>query len=220
MKLSPHLKRLLPVLCLGAALVLLLVHFHVSPGEIVRGTSANPVLAALLLVLLYALKGATVVFPVLVLEVAAGLLYPTAEALLVNFLGIMVMVTVPYWIGRYVGVDTIQKLVRKSPKFAAILDRQHRSAFFLCFLLRSVGGLPVDVVSLYLGATKTAYPSYLVASTLGLLPGMVLATLLGTSIEDPTSPVFWLAVSLKLLSAGASFLFHRMYQRKHSGEFQ
>lgn len=214
MKVKAVLKKLLPIVCIAAALLLLAASPDITAESILNRSPASPILAACLILLLYALKSATVVFPLMVLEIASGLLFPTWTALFVNLLGILILLTVPYWIGRFSGVEAVEKLILKYPKFGAILDRQQDNSFFLCFLFRIISCLPGDVVSMYLGATGTPYGKYLTASTLGLLPGMILATLLGASIDDPTSPMFWITVTLKVLLAALSVLGYYQYRKR------
>jgi len=66
-------------------------------------------------------------------------------------------------------------------------------------------------VSIYLGAVKFPFGTYLVASTLGSLPSTVLATMFGTSVTEPTSPLFWLSILLMILFAGGSLLFYNLF---------
>lgn len=214
MKPQTVLKKMLPIVCMAAALLILLTNPDITAETIMNAAPENPILAACLIILLYAFKSATVVFPLMVLEIAAGLLFPTGTAIFINFLGVLTLLTVPYWIGIFSGIETVEKTIQKYPKFGAILDRQQENSFFLCFLFRIVSCLPCDVVSMYLGAIGTPFRLYLSASTLGLLPGMILATLLGAGIKDPTSPMFWITVIIKTILAVASVILYSEYRRK------
>ena len=86
---------------------------------------------------------------------------------------------------------------------------------FLCFFLRAVSCLPGDIVTLYLGATRTPFWHNLLGGTLGILPGMVLATLMGSSIQDPSSPAFWLSAALSVGLAASSALLYAVYWKRH-----
>ena len=154
-------------------------------------TPRSPLAAAGVLLLFYGLKSITIFFPLL--ELAAGHLFPAPAALAVNFIGMWIVLTVPYWIGRALGLRQVSKLTRKYPRFHAIVAKQQGHSFFLCFFLRAVSCLPGDIVTLYLGATRTPFWHNLLGGTLGILPGMVLATLMGSSIQDPSSPPFLLS---------------------------
>ena len=47
--------------------------------------------------------------PIAVLQIAAGHLFQTPAALLINFLGRAVTLTIPYWAGRFSGSDRCNK---------------------------------------------------------------------------------------------------------------
>ena len=215
-KVNAHtlLKELLPAVCIAGAFLCLLLSPDDTMEAILNHTSDNLGLAVCTLLLLFALKSATIFFPLVALELASGHLFPTPIALLVNLLGLLIVLTIPYWIGRFSGIEAIGKLVEKYPKFASILDKQQGSSFFLCFFFRIINCLPGDVVSMYLGATRTPFFQNLLAGTLGLLPGMVLTTLLGASIQEPTSPMFWISITLKAAFALSSLLVYLLYRRR------
>ncbi len=174
----------------------------------------EPGKAAVGLLLLYAAKSATVFFPLVILEIAAGHLFSPWLALGINFAGIVIILTVPYWIGCAAGLDVIQTLVAKYPRFGEIVEKQQRNTFFLCYFLRAISCLPGDIVTMYLGATRTPYWQNLIGGMLGILPRMVLATRMGTSIQDPHSPAFWLSAILMVALALLSVLWHSLYRRR------
>ena len=155
----------------------------------------SPLLAALFLIALYAVKSMTVFFPLVVLYLAAGLLFPLPAALLVNLLGLAVCCTAPWLVGRFSAADTLERLRRKYPKLETVerLRRENRLLFAL--LTRAVGVLPGDVVSLYLGASGTPYGTYLSAGLLGGLPRIACATVLGGALWQPGSGRFWLSLA-------------------------
>lgn len=203
------------VVCVLTAVLLLAKSQNFSLRTLTELGRENPQTAAAVLWVLYALKSATVFFPLVVLEITSGHLFPTQAALAVNLAGMFIILTVPYWIGRAAGEGVIQRLVHKYPRFEAILDKQQESSLFLCFFLRIISCLPGDVVTMYLGATGTSFAKNLLGGIFGVLPGMVLATLVGESIRDPASPMFWLSIGGMVLLSAASLLLYAVYRRKH-----
>lgn len=210
--------KILRVILSAIFILVLTVYFIVSPNvsvqTLLNHAPKNPVAAAAVLLALYIFKSATVFFPLIILEIAVGYLFSPWIALLINFIGMLIILTVPYWIGRAAGMDAIQKLLQKYPKFREILDKQQDSSFFLCFFLRVISCLPGDIVTMYLGATKTPFWKNLVAGALGVLPGMILATFMGESIQDPKSPMFWLFGGLTVILAALSVLLYYLYRRR------
>jgi len=187
---------------------------EMSVEMLLKFTPKKPLWAAVVLLLLYALKSVTIFFPLLVLEITAGHLLPPAAALAVNILGLVIILTLPYRIGRAVGLDTVEKMISKYPKFKQLVSKQQESSFFWCFFLRAINCLPGDIVTMYLGATKTPFGKNLIGGILGILPGTIMATLMGSSIKDPASPAFWLSAILFVVLSVGSFLIYYIYQRK------
>lgn len=201
---------------LGLAVVLFL-YSDISPQTILTDALQNPLLTAGLLLLIYMLKSLTIFFPLLILEMAAGYLFPAPAALIINFLGIGIVLTIPYWIGRALGLRQVSKLTRKYPKFQAIMEKQQNHSFFLCFFLRVISCLPGDIVTMYLGATHTPFSHNLLGGTLGILPGMILATFMGVNIQDPSSPAFWISAALSVGLAVLSIVLYYVYLKRQKG---
>ena len=196
------------------AILFLLVKGDFSVQALLEFTPKDPIKAVIIMLLLYALKSATIFFPLIIIEIAVGHLFSYWAALGINFVGMLIILTIPYLIGKTVGIDAIEKLVLKYPRFEKILGKQQDNAFFLCFFLRIISCLPGDVVTMYLGATRTPFWQNLIAGALGVLPGMILATFMGSSIQDPASPAFWLSAILMVTLASLSALLYYAYRRK------
>lgn len=205
----------LALFCLGA--VLFAVHYRdeFTVQAILEYTPAEPLLAAAIVLLLYALKSISIFFPTVVLQIAAGHLFSVGIALLINFWGILIILTCPYLVGRYFGMEFVARLEQKHPKFRKWIALQEKNTFFICFFLRVTSCLPGDLVGMYFGATKTPFWRYLVAGTLGILPGMIPVTLIGEAITDPGSPMFVLSLVSTVLFSLLSAVWYYFYQKRH-----
>ena len=201
---------------LGIAVVLGL-HSDISLRAVFMDAPQNQLLATGLLLLFYLLKSLTIFFPLLILEMSVGYLFPAPVALLLNFLGIWIVLTIPYWIGRALGLRQVNKLIRKYPKFQAMMKKQQNHSFFLCVFLRVISCLPGDLVTMYLGATHTPFFHNLLGGALGVLPGMVLATFMGINIQNPSSPAFWISVALSVGLAVLSTMLYYFYLKRQKG---
>lgn len=208
-----RLYRAVAVLALLGCAVFLAVRSGLTFDAVLARAPQNPLALAAVFLLLYAAKGATLFFPLLVLQAAVGFLFPLPAALTVNFLGMLIDLAVPYAMGRRAGQKLVDKILARYPKLEVFLEKQQDHAFFLNFLLRVFSCLPGDVVTLYFGATGVPLWQNLVGGSLGVLPGMILATVLGKSLEDPTSPAFWISAGLSVGLAVASTLFYGLYLR-------
>lgn len=206
-----------------AACAVFMVLFLASGREITVQTVLNytpqsPFTAAMVILLLYALKSVSFVFPIAVLQIAAGHLFQTPAALLINFLGRAITLSIPYWVGRFSGSDMMDSLQKKYPKIEQICREQEQKPIFISFLLRTFCFLPGDAVSMYLGAARIPFPYYLTGGVLGTTLGVVLSTIFGSSITEPGSPAFRLSAFLMALTAAASFSFYIYDSRKrHNG---
>lgn len=199
--------RFLPlVICIVFMLFFLFGNKEITVDTLLDFTPPNPILAAIFIVLLYSFKSLTIFFPITILNVAGGFIFPPAVALFVNSVGVIAELTIPYWIGKLSGADFADRLSAKHPKISEFSHLGKDSVFFKSFFLRVISILPGDAVSMYLGAKKLPFGIYLIGSYLGNLPGMVTTTLLGTSITDPTSPMFWISVILTVVLSVASIL--------------
>lgn len=202
-----------PAIILGLAALCLIFRDSLNAQTILHYTPENLWLAALALLAFYAVKSLSVVFPLLALYVCAGLLFPVPLALAVNLMGLFVCVSLPYSLARCAGAGLVDKLQKRYPKIARLNELQQGSELFFAFFLRVVGVLPGDVVSMVLGATGMTYWKYVLGSLLGMLPGMVSATIAGASVSDPTSPVFLATAAFTVLLSAGSFLFWRRRER-------
>ena len=202
-----------PAIILGLAALCLIFRDSLNAQTILHYTPEILWLAALALLAFYAVKSLSVVFPLLALYVCAGLLFPVPLALAVNLLGLFVCVSLPYSLARCAGAGLVDKLQKRYPKIARLNELQQGSELFFAFFLRVVGLLPGDVVSMVLGATGMTYWKYVLGSLLGMLPGMVSATIAGASVSDPTSPVFLATAAVTVLLSAGSFLFWRRRER-------
>ena len=210
--------RCLPLLGMaGALLWLWLSGETLSVDTVLSYTPELPLLAALFLLLLYGLKSLSLTLPILLLDTVCGVLFPLPVAILVATLGTAITLTIPYFIGRGAGPDMTEKLQQKHPRLRELREMRSRNELFLAFLIRIVGILPCDVVSLYLGNTRLPFPKYLLGGVLGFLPDILTATVVGMKADDRSSPWFWGAIAVNLLVASGSTLFYTLYRRRHAG---
>lgn len=180
--------------------------------EILNFTPHDKVFAALFMVLLYALKSITVFFPVSVLNIATGFLFTPFHAFIVSSAGVVAEMSVPYWLGRLTGKNFAQKQLEKFVDISDFMKWNQTNNFFKAAIVRFIYIIPRDSVSRYFGATKMPFGVYLLGSVAGALPSMIATTLLGINITAPTSPMFWVSLSVTVSITAISVLIY--YFRK------
>ena len=191
---------------------------EMTAEDLSRLAPGNLWTAALWFWALYALKALSMVFPLPVLQLGAGLLFPLPAALGVNAVGALAGGAVGYWVGRFEGAYRVAELLVRYPKAREILGlRQERELIFVC-LIRAVGVVPVDVASILLGSMRVSFPVYLLGTLLGMSPGIAAATVMGASITQPGSPAFWGALGANTLMIAIAMLLYRRIAAKRKGE--
>ncbi len=193
---------------------------HVLKGmtveEILAYEPANLWLAVAGLMGLYVVKSVTVVFPLAVLYISAGVLFSPPAAILANLAGLFLTVSIPYALGRFYGREYVEQLVSRHKGGRFLRELQGESGFFFSYFTRIINILPGDLVSMLLGAMGVNYARYLLGSLIGLFPAMAATTLMGASITDPSSPAFVFSCVMTLLISGVSAWGYRQWRKKRA----
>lgn len=209
------LLRMLPfAVCAALGAAYLLSGREMSIDAIVSAAPENPWLAALFLVLLFGAKSMSVLLPLIVLYLAGGCLFPPGMAVAVNTAGLALCLTLPYWVGRISGEETVDRLGCKYPRLRQLAEKQRDNDWFISFFLRIISCLPGDVVSMYLGALKIPFWPYLTGSLAGSFPGVLVWTLLGQGAADPSSPKFFLSAGGVAAVTGVTLWGYFRHRRK------
>ena len=169
----------------------------------------NYLLAFFVFMGLFALKSLSVVFYSGILFTASGILFPLPLALAVDLSGLVVMLTIPYLLGRRIGTGLVEALIRKYPKAKLLQQLSRGNEFQFAMLARLISVLPADPLSMYMGATGMSYAPFLLGSICGFLPEMLAFTVMGDNVSDPLSLPFILAAVLKAGALAAALLYCR-----------
>lgn len=143
------------------------------------------------------------------------MLFSLPVAVLINLCGTIIMLTIPYCIGRKAGGTAVNYVREKYPKVQEVQSMRVKSDLFFAFLVR-VCRIPSDVASLYMGSVNVVYKEYLFGSLLGLLPPMITYSIMGTSVSDIRSPKFLIALGIEILYAIATTVFYGIYRKKNN----
>ena len=172
---------------------------------ILHFTPKNPFIAVLIMLGLFVLKGTTFVIYGNILYAASGILFPLPGAILLNIIGSAIMATIPYLMGRSAGTGLLKTLTEKHPKLVVLRDIPQRNPLSSSIIIRLLGILPGDLVSMYFGAGGASYQHYLTGTLIGLFPSIVIFSVMGMSAGDIRSPVFWISVAAEILLVLLSF---------------
>jgi len=121
----------------------------------------------------------TAVVPGHALLVAAGYVYGFTYGWILNFMGEIVTSQAVFWLARRKGRPLVQRMVSSSvlARWEHSLDRQGFLFFLICFW---VPFIPSNAANYLAGLGSISFPVFLTANLIGRIPGMTLATLLGS----------------------------------------
>ena len=215
------MKKRWKLLCLAVlSLGLLYLHsqYHITADAILSWQPENLLLATIIILCFFTVKSLLVFVPIMLLQILAGHLYSRQMAILINFLGLVIVMSLPYWIGKRLGSSRMEQLIRKYPKLQNILNAQEDNQMAFSFMLRACAVPPADIVTMYLGASGMPYLTNVIGGTLGCFPSMVLTTFLGANIRNPESPAFWQALILNVVWIFLSGLGFYLFKKVHTSK--
>ena len=132
----------------------------------------------------YLVKSVLFIIPASLIYISTGMAFDVLPACLVSLVGIVIEVTVTYFLGLFLGGDYVNKLLAKSKGGQKILDMKFNDNFPAFLVIRALPVFPIDFVSLFWGASRAKFPRYFFASVIGIMPRVILFTILGDGIYD------------------------------------
>lgn len=176
---------------LGAMIVAAVVIATASDGASLAGVRATiddlGMAAPFVYVLLYAVV-TVLLLPGTPFTVAAGLLFGPILGSVTALVGATLGATLSFLVGRLIGRSAVEQLAGR--RVQAIDDVLSSRGFVAVLMVRLIPLFPFNVVNLVSGVTALKLRDYVLATAIGIVPGVALLAALGGSIDDPTSPVF------------------------------
>ena len=133
---------------------------------------------------IYIVKSVLFIIPASLIYISVGMAFTPWQAILINLFGIVIEVSVTYVLGLFLGGDYVNRLLSKSKGGQKILDLEISSRFSVLLGIRALPVFPIDFVSLFWGAAKCPFIKYFLASVIGIMPRVILFTILGDGIYD------------------------------------
>ena len=138
--------------------------------------------------------------------VLTGAVLPSYWALIVNFLGIIIMMSIKYFEGMKFGSGNAWKIISKNERARKIIESSGKVNKALLFALRLIPGFPLGSVSRIYGSLKYPYWRIILLSAAGFAPKQQSYTFMGTNGFDPLSSAFLVPLMIVLTISGASLL--------------
>lgn len=187
---------------------------EITVERVVTYTPSNRILAAVVMLGLFALKSISFFVYGGILYAASGIIFSLPQAIGVNTLGTFVMTVIPYLIGKKAGRGAVARLTEKNSKLELLREASNRNGFFISFFIRIVGLLPGDLVGMYLGANGISFWKYVAGTMIGLYPAVIAFSVMGMSAEDPSSPAFIISAVVEIGLCLLSILLYILWSRR------
>ncbi|AHM57042.1 hypothetical protein EAL2_c17470 [Peptoclostridium acidaminophilum DSM 3953] len=144
-----------------------------------------------------------------IIAIAGGMAFGMGLGTLYTMLGALIGATTAFYISRLLGRDFVMKLTRGRLK--SFDEGAARHGFKLILVMRLIPIIPFNLISFGAGLTNMKFRDYLLATVLGIVPGVFVFTNLGDKAMDIQSPQFLVAVCVLLLLVAASIVFKRKF---------
>lgn len=151
-------------------------------------------------ILLFAVRP-LIFFPATILSLSAGLLFGPYKALLILIVAENLSSLISYSIGRYLGSSLFNKAEEQHAFLKKFSNRLHKNEFLTILTLRLLFA-PFDLLGYFAGINKVSYPTFAVATAIGILPGLTTSAFLSGSFYNPL--YLGIAAVFFLLSFGIS----------------
>lgn len=212
MKLRKYIPIIIMLCLVAGAAVLMLAGDGVTVEMLTSYAPKNTFVAVLVALAAYAIKSQTVFVLYGVVATAVGIVFEPPLSLIVNALGSVICISVPYFTGRASGGDAARKLLNKYKRLGEVYE-DNRGNLFLVSLVLRVTNLSNDILGLFFGALGMNFWQYLASSFIGILPTMVLYTVLGNDL-DPTSTPVMICLGVDLACIAAAWIVLRLRKKR------
>lgn len=171
---------------------------HITVDDIMNLSSGSIILAASLIIFLFALKCVAWFIPNLVLSVACGFIFTNPfVAFGVASFGVILEMSIGYAMGRCMKADKFNEMLEEHPKINRVVSLLNNKDA-VCFLTRTMPVVPSDLTSIFLGFKKMSFLRYTVITYLGSIPGMIPCIIFGL-LKDVKSDIFIISCVLYIL---------------------
>lgn len=188
---------------------------RITADSIMSYTPESALLAALMMMGLFALKTLSIVFSSWVLYAVSGLLFDLPAAIAVSFAGALVMLLEGYALGHAGGQRLVESLSAKYPRFRDFTGLKDSRPFLFSLLLRMMKFVNYDIGSMYMGASGVPIVPYLGGSLVALLPEIVLFTVAGKGLSSLGAvPAAIAAAAYFLMTAGSTLMLRHMMKHQ------
>ena len=167
-----------------------------------------------IIVLFSVVKSFALIFPPAVLFVLSGVVFDDfLTAFLVNALATACSLVLPYFLGRFTGLDMVNALKKRFKAIKKLDDFTDANSTAVVFIFKAGGLIPSDLSSLIFGVMNIPFGKYFITSNIGMLVLNFLWTIVGAK-GDLTNPLSYLYALPALIFALVASLALGAYNKK------
>ena len=156
-----------------------------------------------------------IMFPRWIITMTAVIAFGPVNGFACAMSGVILAGFATFLPGKLVDRDTVRRVA--GPKLRRVANFIEKRGLAAVTLVRLVPIAPFPVVNLVMGALRVKAWHFVVGTFLGMLPGMLAATLLGdqvaAALEDPARVNFWLIAGVVLALVAVAYFGQRMLRR-------
>ena len=197
-------------IAVGAAIVALLVAWQFLPlHDWLRTLEDRIDGLGFLGAVLYAavcIVGALLFVPGSILGLGAGYLFGVGGGMAVGWVGETAAAALGFLVSRYVARHAVERIARRSRKFAAIDRAVGRNGWKMVGLLRLAAIVPFALSNYIFGLSSVAFLSYMVVTAVGVIPGCFFYVYLGAagksfSEKGDLGPLHWAVIGAGVVTS-------------------
>ena len=178
-------------------------------------------LTVLAYIIAYALNTVSIMPPIAALSLTAGLAFGAAWGAVYLMMGAMIGTTGTFMISRYFGRNLIEKMLKG--KFKDLDEKLAKNGFMTILFFRVIPLVPYEVLNYAGGLSRIKFKDYLLATFLGLIPGVIVSAFFGGSLGEIKSirgifaPKFLIAVGFMVLIIAVPTIYQIVKKRVKKG---
>ncbi|WP_058765454.1 TVP38/TMEM64 family protein [Exiguobacterium chiriqhucha] len=168
-------------------------------------------LAPLVYIILFTFRP-LILFPTSVLSVAGGLAFGTFAGVVYTVIGATLSALVAYYVAIRFGDRFLHHFEANS--YEKLQHKIEEDGFFYVLILRLIPLVNFDLVSYASGLAKVRLPAYVLATTVGMIPGAFANNFLGSSLASGDVKMVLLALAVLIVLTLVATVFREPIKRQ------
>ena len=206
-------RKLIFIVAIAAAVIVVAPQIKgITLEEFLNNSPENLFAAAGIILLIYLAKPFIFVIPSIGVFAAVGIIFPLGWALFINFAGFAMELSLGWLIGRWMGKEKIEALVKKSAKAEKLLGRFDGKAESVIFMTRLIPmPYPIGFGSMFFGASGVGFVRHLIFSMAGFSATLIPVTIAGSSLEYPITADFFIPLGISIAVVFSLFVIYKKF---------